>query len=178
MLCLPGLLIGYAAGRGMQALLASTRSGAALQRVLALLGVPPGERDGLERAALGAAEDAGGLQLHDPDGERMTLSGIGREPSPALAYRAALEAGGSAGANLLAAMSDIAGPMRRLVVTGGWSEGPAARSVKARHLGPFVHRPSPYTGARGAALAAARPAGLEIDERPRPAGAATQEEGR
>jgi sugar (pentulose or hexulose) kinase len=173
-----GISVGWHVVDGMQALLASTRSGAALQRVLALLGVAADERDVLERAALDTPDDAGGLQLHDPDGERMTLSGIGREPSPALAYRAALEAAGSGGAKLLADMSEIAGPMRRLVVTGGWSGGPAARAVKARHLGPFIHRPSPYTGARGAALAAARAAGLEIDERPLPAGVATEEEGR
>lgn len=172
-----GLSVGWHVVEGMQALLGSTRSGAALQRILALLGVPPDERGELERASLKVPEDASGLQLLDPDGERMTLSGIGREPSPALVYRAALEAGTRSGAKLLADMAEIAGPLRRLVVTGGWSEGPAARAVKARHLGPFIHKPSPYTGARGAALTAARAAGLDIDERALPVGVATEEEG-
>jgi sugar (pentulose or hexulose) kinase len=171
-----GLSVGWHVVEGMQALLGSTRSGAALQRILALLGVPPDERDELELAASEAREDAGGLQLLDPDGDRMTLAGIGREPSPALAYRAALEAGARSGAQLLAEMADIAGPLRRLVVTGGWSEGVGARAVKARHLGPFTHKPSPYTGARGAALAAARAAGLDIEERARPVGVATERE--
>jgi sugar (pentulose or hexulose) kinase len=172
-----GLSVGWHVVDGMQALLGSTRSGAALQRMVALLGVRPDELGELDRASLEAPQDADGLQLLDLDGERMTLSGIGREPSPALVYRAALEAGGSGSAKLLADMTEIAGPMRRLVVTGGWSEGAAARAVKARHLGPFIHRPSPYTGARGAALAAARAAGLDIDERRLPAGVATEEEG-
>jgi len=171
-----GLSVGWHVIEGMQALLGSTRSGAALQRILALLGVSPDERDGLERAALEAPEDAGGLELLDPDAERMTIAGIGREPSPALVYRAALEAGARGGAKLLADMAEIAGPMRKLVVTGGWSEGPAARAIKASHLGALTHSPSAYTGARGAALAVARAAGLDIDERPRPAGVATEEE--
>ena len=38
-------------------------------------------------------------------------------------------------------MDAIAGPRTRLVVTGGWAEGEAAREVKARHLGPFEHAP-------------------------------------
>lgn len=173
-----GLSVGWHAVDRMQALLGSTRSGATLQRILALLGVSPDERGELELAVAEGPEDAGGLELLDPDGERMTLAGIGREPSPALAYRAALEAAARSGAELLAEMAEIAGPLRRLVVTGGWSEGPGARAVKARHLGPFIHKPSPYTGARGAALAAAGAAGLDIDERPLPVGVATEREGR
>ncbi|MGH2866965.1 MAG: FGGY-family carbohydrate kinase [Solirubrobacteraceae bacterium] len=173
-----GLSVGWHVVDGMQALLGSTRSGAALQRILALLGVSPEARDGLELAVAEGPEDAGGLELLDPDGERMTLAGIGREPSPALAYRAALEAGARSGAELLVAMAEVAGPVRRLVVTGGWSEGLGARAVKARHLGPFIHEPSPYTGARGAALGAGRAAGLDIDERPLPVGVATDREGR
>lgn len=172
-----GLSVGWHVVEGMQALLGSTRSGATLQRILALLGVSPDERDELELAAAELPEDAGGLQLLDPDGERMTLAGIGRQPSPALAYRAALEAAARAGAELLADMAEIAGPLRRLVVTGGWSEGAGARAAKASHLGPFIHEPSPYTGARGAALTAAGAAGLDIDERPLPVGVATEREG-
>ena len=53
-------------------------------------------------------------------------------------------------------MNAIAGPHTRLVVTGGWAEGVAMREIKARHLGPFEHLPGVATGARGAALAAAR----------------------
>jgi sugar (pentulose or hexulose) kinase len=169
-----GISVGWHVVGGMQALLGSTRSGAALQRVLALLGVRPEERDELERASLVAPEDAGGLELLNFGGERMTLAGIGREPAPALAYRAALEAGGRSGARLLAEMAEIAGPARRIVVTGGWDEGVAARAVKERHMGALIHSRSAYTGARGAALAVARAAGLEIDERAVSGNAAAQ----
>jgi hypothetical protein len=57
-------------------------------------------------------------------------------------------------------MEAVAGPARRLVVTGGWAAGEAARAVKARHLGPFEHLPEVSTGARGAALIAGRAAAV------------------
>ena len=57
-----------------------------------------------------------------------------------------------------------AGPAKRLVVTGGWVTGEAAQAVKRRHLGPFELSPGIAQGARGAALAAGRAAGLELQE--------------
>lgn len=144
---------------GLHCLLASLRSGAILGRVLALLGVPERDRGDLEAAARAAPADTGGLEWHGIDAERLALTQIGREPSPALAYRAALEALSAGGAELLAAMARIAGPARRLVVTGGWAEGEAARAVKAGHLGPYEHAGAVFAGARGAALTAARGAG-------------------
>ena len=67
----------------------------------------------------------------------------------------ALEEAGAAGADVLARMEALAGPRKRLVVTGGWSEGAEARAVKRRHLGPFEHVAEGYAGCRGAALRAA-----------------------
>lgn len=160
-----GIGVGWHAVEGLQALLASIRSGAVLERVLALLGVAPADRAALERAALEAPADAGGLRLEGITEETLALVGIGRVPSPALAYRAALEAVGAGGAELLRRMSALAGPAQRLVATGGWAEGEAARAVKARHLGPFTHDRAVFTGARGAALTAARAAGLQIEDR-------------
>jgi sugar (pentulose or hexulose) kinase len=145
---------------GLHALLASVRSGAVLTKVLALLGVDPDERGPLEREALGAPADAGGLELRGVASDELSLAGIGRDSSPAMAYRAALEAVGAAGAELLDHMASVAGPARRLVTTGGWAEGEAAMAVKARHLGQFEHAAAVFAGARGAALTAARAAGV------------------
>lgn len=170
-----GICVGWHVVDGMHALLASLRSGAALQRILALLGIPPEHRDELEHAARLVSEEANEMELLHPGQDRMILTGIGRDPSPALAYRAALEAVARGGAQLLAAMEEVAGPLRRLVVTGGWAEGEAARAVKERHLGAFAHGTTVYSGARGAALAAARAAQLEIDERTPLAGVAGEE---
>jgi hypothetical protein len=68
---------------------------------------------------------------------------------------------GAAGAELVAAMARVAGPAQRIVVTGGWAEGEAARAVKARHLGPYHQAEAVFAGARGAALTAARAAGAD-----------------
>jgi sugar (pentulose or hexulose) kinase len=144
-----------------QALQGAVWSGTALERIVALLG---GDRDALEAAALNADSDIELLGLDGEPGAPLTLAGIGREASPGAAYRAALEAVGRAGADVLARMAAIAGPARRLVVTGGWATGAAAQAVKARHLGPFDLSPGISQGARGAALAAGRAAGIWDNE--------------
>lgn len=153
-----GFTVGWHAVPDRQALLGGIRSGAMLERIVALLG---GRRDELDAAALHA--EAGELVLRgveDKTGAPLTLEGIGRDASPGAVYRAALEAVGRAGADFLARMAEIAGPASRLVVTGGWAAGEAAQAVKAHHLGPFELSPGVSQGARGAALAAGRAAGV------------------
>jgi sugar (pentulose or hexulose) kinase len=137
-----GITVGWHAVEGRQALLGALWSGAELERVLERLGRP---REELEAAAL--------------DTERGG--------APGDAYHAALDEQAAAAAEVLAHMSAVAGPARRLVVTGGWAAGEGFRAVKERHLGPFEHSPALSTGARGAALAAGRAAGVwAIDEAP------------
>jgi sugar (pentulose or hexulose) kinase len=169
-----GISVGWHAVEGRQALLGAVWSGSALARVLALLGVPVEGRDEIEARAL--ESDPGSLTVRGFEAEALTLAGIDRDASPARAYRAALEAVGAAGAAVLDRMAVIAGgPAGRLVVTGGWAAGVAARAVKEARLGPFEHSAAISTGARGAALAAGRAAGMwTIDDAP-PAGGAQQE---
>ena len=57
-------------------------------------------------------------------------------------------------------MTRVAGPQRRIVMAGGWADGPAAQAVSAAHLGPFELSGAVYMGARGAALTAGRAAGM------------------
>ncbi len=57
-------------------------------------------------------------------------------------------------------MARVAGPHRRIVMAGGWADGPAAQAVSREHLGPFELSGAVYMGARGAALTAGRAAGL------------------
>jgi sugar (pentulose or hexulose) kinase len=150
--------VGWHAAEGRQCLLGAQWSGAALRDVLARLGIEPEDRAPIEDAAL-ALETAGP--------PARTLAGIddldalaGLEP--AAAYHAALDAVGRGGADILERMAAVAGPAKRLVVTGGWAAGAAARAVKQRHLGPFELTPALATGAaRGAAVAAGRAAALQ-----------------
>jgi sugar (pentulose or hexulose) kinase len=165
-----GFTVGWHAVPDRQALLGAIWTGSALERVLALLGRAPDDRDEIEAAALEIERAAGGgaITVHGLDGEPgdpLTLAGIGHDSSPAAAYHATLDAAGAAGARVLARMAAVAGPARRLVVTGGWAAGVAAQAVKARHLGAFELSPGISQGARGAALAAGRAAGV-IDEAP------------
>lgn len=156
-----GVSVGWHVAPGLHALLASIRSGAVLTKVLALLGVTSAGRGPLETAALHAPADAGGLEWHGIAEDDLSLTGVGRDVSPALAYRAALEAVGAAGAACTEAIASVAGPAARIVTAGGWVQGEAAQAVKERHLGPFEHSSAMYAGARGAALTAARAAGLQ-----------------
>lgn len=139
-----GFTCGWHAVAGRQALLGAVWTGTTLAHVLACFGVSPDDRAKVEAAAL-AVE-------HGRPGDEA-----------AGAYHAALDATGAEGAQVLARMAEVAGPARRLVVTGGWATGEAAQAVKARHLGPFELSPGISQGARGAALAAGRAAGLLDD---------------
>jgi sugar (pentulose or hexulose) kinase len=152
-----GLTVGWHAVPDRQCLLGAHWSGQALGRILDLLGH---DRETLEREALDA--DPGGLSVSGISEDTLTISGIGRDASPAQVWRAALEAVGRGGADILARMAAVAGPHRRLVVAGGWAEGDAARAVKARWLGPFGTTAATFAGARGAALTAGRGAGLDV----------------
>jgi sugar (pentulose or hexulose) kinase len=157
-----GINVGWHAVEGRQCLLGAMRSGAALQRMLDLLGVGPDGRAGLERAALDLP-GAGGIELHGLNEDRVTLTGIGDGVSPALIWRAALESTGRGAREILEHMARVAGPQRRIVMAGGWAEGPAAQAVSEAHLGPFELSGAVYMGARGAALTAGRAAGV-LDE--------------
>jgi sugar (pentulose or hexulose) kinase len=149
-----GFTVGWHAVAGRFVLQGAVWAGEALQAVCDLLGVPTEARDELEAAAL--ATDPGRLAVDGLEVKSLTVSGLTGGASPGALYRAALERIGADGASVLARMEALAGPARRLVVTGGWSEGVAARAVKERHLGPFHHAPSGFAGCRGAAIAAQR----------------------
>ncbi|HKH17022.1 MAG TPA: FGGY family carbohydrate kinase [Solirubrobacteraceae bacterium] len=155
-----GINVGWHAVEGRQCLLGAMRSGAALQRVLDLLGAGPDGRAELERAALEAPADAGGIELNGLNENRIALTGIGDGVSPALIWRAALESTGRASREILERMTRVAGPHRRIVMAGGWADGPAAQAVTEAHLGPFELSGAVYMGARGAALTAGRAAGI------------------
>jgi sugar (pentulose or hexulose) kinase len=155
-----GINVGWHAVEDRQCLLGAMRSGAALQRVLDLLGA---DRAELERAALNLKRDSpplSGVELHGLNEDRNSLTGIGDGVSPGVIWRAALESTGRGAREILDRMAGVAGPHRRIVMAGGWADGPAAQAVSRAHLGPFELSGAVYMGARGAALTAGRAAGL------------------
>ena len=154
-----GMTVGCHLSEGRQALLAALWSGLALQEVLDALGIGPEGRPGLASAALASGSgDAAALalELHSP--ERRPLCLPAGEP-PERIWRAAIDAVAAEGEELLRAIADVAGPHRRIVVTGGWSHDDALRAYKTA-LGAVEPTGVVEAGARGAALMAGIAAGL------------------
>ena len=128
-----GITTGWHAVADHWCLLGATQGGLALQRILALLGK--------DRADLPAL-DADAIALPMPaDGD-----------SPAHRWRAALEEVTEQAADIHDAMSAVAGPHRRFVVTGGWSRSAGLLAVKRRRFGDLTQTDVSEAGARGAAL--------------------------
>jgi sugar (pentulose or hexulose) kinase len=156
-----GFTVGWHAVAGRQALQGGLTTGMALERVLEDAGIAPDDRDEVEAAALAIERsEAGHGRAVGDDRAAGDDRPAGDVRAAAAAYHAALDAAGADGARLLDRMAEVAGPARRVVVTGGWASGPAAQAVKRRHLGPFEYRSGISQGARGAALAAGRAAGV------------------
>jgi sugar (pentulose or hexulose) kinase len=154
-----GVTVGWHVGQDRQALLGGIWSGIALQEVLDELLAAGGDRAELEAAALTTAPgEAPALELelhsleraplHLPDG--FTAGSI---------WRAAVDTVAAEVGAVLQAIEQVAGPSRRIVVTGGWAHDEAVRASKAR-LGAVEAPPVVEAGARGAALLAGVAAGL------------------
>jgi sugar (pentulose or hexulose) kinase len=154
-----GVTVGWHVADGRQALLGAVWSGLALQEVLDALGVDEAGRSELDAGALASAvEDAPALHLelhsHDRSPPRLP-AGV----APERIWRGAIDAVAIEVEGLLAQIEAIAGPRRKIVVSGGWARGEAVLASKAR-LGAVEAPPVVEAGARGAALLGGVAAGL------------------
>lgn len=158
-----GVSVGIHVVADRQALLAGSLCGMVLRRFLDLLGVSESDRAALGRAAIAAPPGAGGMTVRRGADEVAALEGIGRDVTPGLVWRAALEHVQRETARLLGAIEAVAGVAERLVVVGGWSRDPALMEVKRAILGPLEVPVVAEAGARGAALIGGVAAGLFPD---------------
>jgi sugar (pentulose or hexulose) kinase len=168
-----GVTVGFHVTEGRQALLAGIWSGIALQEVLDELGVGAEGRPELSAGALATAPgDIPDLALALHSLERSPLRLPDGVP-PERIWRAAIDTVAAEVDALLAATEAVAGPHRRIVVTGGWARDDAVRASKSR-LGAVEAPGVVEAGARGAALLAGVAAGLfaSVDELPPVRGAA------
>jgi sugar (pentulose or hexulose) kinase len=155
-----GVSVGWHVADGRQAMLGGVWTGLALREVLDGLGVGDADRHELDAGAIATAPgDAPALELD--------LYSLERHPpqlpggvAPARVWRAALDTAAAEIEAQLARIDAIAGPRRKLVVTGGWARDEAVLATKAAHIGPFELPPVVEAGARGAALLAGVAAGL------------------
>jgi sugar (pentulose or hexulose) kinase len=167
-----GVTVGWHTIPGRFALLAGFKSGMALERVLSVLDVAHGHLDRLDREAFGPDDPPKGqtgLRVEGITSDAATIAGIGWDTSPADVWRAALEALAGHGRTVLDLIEGVAGPTRRLVVTGGWARTAGVRATKRAILGPFEEPSLVEAGVRGAALFAGIAAGLYsgVDDLPR-----------
>jgi sugar (pentulose or hexulose) kinase len=152
-----GITTGWHAVADHWCLLGATQGGLALQRVLALLGKDKTDLPQLDAEAVALPTPT--LRVDAPAFGRLDILGVADGDSPAHLWRAALEAVTDQAAEIHAAMSEVSGPHRTLVVTGGWSRSQGLLTVKRRRFGELVLAEVNEAGARGAALLAARAAG-------------------
>jgi sugar (pentulose or hexulose) kinase len=154
-----GVTVGWHVAEDRHALLGGLWSGLALQEVLDALGVGEGDRAELDARALATArEDVPDLELD--------LYSLDRSPPdlpagvpPDRIWRAAIEAVSTEVQAVLAHIEAVAGPRRKVVVTGGWARDEAVLATKAR-LGAVETPAVAEAGARGAALLGGVAAGL------------------
>jgi sugar (pentulose or hexulose) kinase len=154
-----GVTVGWHVAEDRQALLGGVWSGLALQEVLDQLGVDEAGREHLDEAALAMRPEAAPtleLELHSLERGRARLpAGV----APERIWRGAIDAVAHEVAAVLGHIEAVAGPRRRLVVTGGWARGRAILASKSR-LGAVEAPPVVEAGARGAALLGGVAAGL------------------
>lgn len=141
-------------------LLGGTEGGRTLQRVRALLGQDGEDLDALDAAALAVSpSEVRGLVL-EVTSERVVVKGADENTRPEHIWRSALEHVTREAQSTQAAMSMLSGPLRQLVVTGGWSNSRALLAVKRDMLGPLERSGVSQAGCRGAALLAGLAAGV------------------
>jgi sugar (pentulose or hexulose) kinase len=162
-----GVTVGFHVSEGRQALLAGVWSGIALQEVLDALGVDAAGRSELAAGALATAlDEVPVLELELHSLERPPLHLPDGVPAERI-WRAATDIVAAEVDALLRATAEVAGPHRRIVVTGGWAHDEAVRASKAR-FGALEAPSVIEAGARGAALLAGVAAGLfgSVDDLP------------
>jgi sugar (pentulose or hexulose) kinase len=152
-----GVTVGWHVSAGRQALLGAVWTGLALGELLDALGVDRGARDELDARAV-AAEEAPPIQL-DLDSFHRSEPRLPDGAPAEEVWRGATRAAAARIESVLAHIEAVAGPRRRLVLTGGWAQSEALLAAKER-LGPLERPPVAEAGARGAALIAGVAAGL------------------
>jgi len=152
--------VGWHVAEGRHALLGGLWTGLALREVLDGLAIGDADRHELDAGAIATAPgDVPALELDLVSLERRPPHLPGGV-APERVWRAALDTAAAEIDARLARIDAIAGPRRRVVVTGGWARDEAVLATKASRIGSFEHPPVLEAGARGAALLAGVAAGL------------------
>lgn len=153
-----GISVGWHVLAGHWCLLGGTQGGLVLQRAMALLGLGRDQLTSVDRQA--TAVSSSKLTATISRGAVLALTGIEDGATPAHFWYAAVDAVTEQSKEIHEAMSELTGPHRRLVVTGGWANSSTVVELKRRKFGPIEHSQVAEAGARGAAIFAGISAGL------------------
>ena len=154
-----GVTVGWHVHDDHWALLGATQGGLALERLIRVLGDGADAFDRLETAARTAARDRVVVRVDDEG--RPTIDAIGDGVGPGEVWLAALRAITDQVAAVGRAMTEVAGPHGRTVVTGGWSNSEVLMELKEAAFGQVERSTVQEAGTRGAAILAAAAAGIE-----------------
>jgi len=155
-----GITTGWHAVENSWCLLGATQGGLALQRILTLLGKTRVELPALDAEAM--ALPLPEMCVSAPAFGQLDILGIADGDGPPQLWRAAIEAVADQAAEIHETMSAVSGRHRTLVVTGGWSRSECLIAAKKRRFGELVRADVNEAGALGAAMLAARAAGVSI----------------
>jgi sugar (pentulose or hexulose) kinase len=155
-----GLAVGWHNVPDSYVLLTGHLLGLVLDRVLRLLGLSGREAQvALDRDSANVLP--GTLRVvSDERSSTSTVMGVGGDASPAALWAAVRQATASGAQEVLAAMEHVGGPVREIVLSGGWSHLEGLREDR-RRLSSTMRWPAvTEAGARGAALFGSCAAGL------------------
>ena len=153
-----GVTTDWSIHAGRWSLLAATEGGLAMERALAQLGVHRADLPALDRAAADAP--TGRVRVAGIGTDALVIDGVEPGVAPAEIWRAVVEAVTAQAVALHQAMAAVAGPHRELLVTGGWANSAALMRAKEAGFGALRRSEVHEAGARGAAVFAARAAGV------------------
>jgi sugar (pentulose or hexulose) kinase len=138
-------------------LLAGVSGGLLLRRVLAALGAESEPaRSALDHASLSVGDLPAGLSVSG-DGRTQddVILRVGDGASPATIWTAAVRYTADQARLLLTAIEKVAGPHRRAVAAGGWTQMASVRGAKAAVIDALSFSPVVQPGVTGAAMLAA-----------------------
>jgi len=153
-----GVTTDWSIHAGRWSLLAATEGGLAMERALTQLGVERADLPALDRAAEHAP--TGRIRVTGIGADELVINGADDDVTTAEIWRAVVEAVTDQAVALHRAMAAVAGPHRDLLVTGGWANSAALMRAKEAGFGPCQRSEVYEAGSRGAAIFAARAAGI------------------
>lgn len=158
-----GVSVGWSVVEDHLCIICGIATGLTFERVGKLVGATTrAERQLLGKAAAALPARATGLRLRRAGHDGFAIEGVNDSVTPAAMWRAAVEDMIKLGERQLMVIERAAGRHTEVVAGGGWLKNPAVRAAKRRQFPDLRITNLSEPGAYGAALMAARAAGVAL----------------